>query len=161
MALLHCISLPSHLLSFCLHRISLPLHCGVLLLQFTTHVLRLLQLLAKRVSLLLKALDLGSCTHAHRRGQGVKREGETETERECVCVCVSKWVGSGHVGGVEQSPEDVQGKQKRKGNCTAHLCWKRRRRRKGVGTHQLQQTTTRQGGRGRRRVCVHVWCDCM
>ena len=39
----------------------------------------------------------------------MKREGETETERECVCVCVSKWVGSGHVGGVEQSPEGVQG----------------------------------------------------
>ena len=50
-------------------------------------------------------------------------------------------------------------KQKRKGNCTAHLCWKRRRR--GVGAHQLQQTTARQGGRGRRRVCVHVWCDYM
>ena len=74
---LHCIPFPLQLISFPLQLISFPLdlipfllylipfspNSGVLLLQLTACVLRLLQLLAKRVALLLNLLKLGSCIH--------------------------------------------------------------------------------------------------
>ena len=86
--LLHRISFPPHLIPFCLHPISLPLYSGVLLLQFTTHVLRLLQLLAKRVSLLLKiVVQSGSCAHTHVVFQ---EEGKSEREDKTMvwkCKC--------------------------------------------------------------------------
>ena len=77
-----------HLIVALLHRIPFPLHGGVLLLQFAALVVCCVQLLAKRVSLLLKiVVQSGSCAHTHVVFQ---EEGKSEREDKTMvwkCKC--------------------------------------------------------------------------